>query len=163
MVWSSQLWTQFKQLRTEAWKSQDFNGVWTCDLAILVRRSHQLSYEATDVGSWSFVSSNEPVKSECEVIYEMFHILNCGFWNQVNYDHRSYERNLQMTSKIASWFSWLERRTGNARSRVQSPLKSWLFQASIRNCLNCVHNCDDHSSLDFKIRSSIYENISSIT
>jgi len=27
-------------------------------------------------------------------------------------------------------------------------LKSWLFQASTRNCLNCVHNCDDHSSLD---------------
>ena len=26
----------------------------------------------------------------------------------------------------------------------------WLFQASICNCLNCVHNCDDHSSLDFK-------------
>jgi len=25
------------------------------------------------------VSSNEPVKSGCEVIYEMFHILNCGF------------------------------------------------------------------------------------
>ena len=29
--------------------------------------------------------------------------------------------------------------TGIARSRVQTPLKS---------CLNCVHNCDDHSSLD---------------
>ena len=57
--WSSQLWTQFKQLRKEAWKSQDFNGVWTRDLAILVRRSNQLSYEATDVGSWSFVSSNK--------------------------------------------------------------------------------------------------------
>ena len=27
-------------------------------------------------------------------------------------------------------------------------MKSWLFQASIRNCLNCVRNCDDHSSLD---------------
>ena len=39
----------------------------------------------------------------------------------------------------------------------QTPLKSWLFQASIRNCLNCVHNCNDHSSLDFKIGSSIYE------
>ena len=25
--WSSQFWTQFKQLRTEAWKSQDFNGL----------------------------------------------------------------------------------------------------------------------------------------
>ena len=66
--------TQFKQLRTEAWKSQDFNGVWTRDLAIPVRRSNQLSYEATDVGSWSFVSSKEPVKNRCEVIYEMFHI-----------------------------------------------------------------------------------------
>ena len=27
----------------------------------------------------------------------------------------------------------------------------------MRNCLNCVHNCDDHGLLDFKIRSSIYE------
>ena len=32
-----------------------------------------------------------------------------------------------------------------ARSRVQTPLKSWLFQASRRNCLNSVHNCDDHN------------------
>ena len=37
------------QLRKKAWKKiQDFNGVWTRDLAILVRRSNQLSYEATD-------------------------------------------------------------------------------------------------------------------
>ena len=36
----------------EAWKGQDFNGVWTRNLAIPVRRSNQLSYEATDVGSW---------------------------------------------------------------------------------------------------------------
>ena len=28
------------------------------------------------------MSSNEPVKSGCEVIYEMFHILNCGFTNR---------------------------------------------------------------------------------
>ena len=86
---SSQLWTQFKQLRLEASKSQDFKGAWTDDLAIPVRRSNH-------------------------------------------------------------------RRTGVARSRVQTPLKFWLFQASIRNCLNCVHNCDDHSLLYFKIRSSIY-------
>ena len=37
----------------EAWKIQDFNGVWTGDLAIPVQRSNQLSYEATDIGSWS--------------------------------------------------------------------------------------------------------------
>ena len=59
------------------------------DLAIPVQRSNQLSYEATDIGSWSIVSSNEPVSNECEVIYEMFHILS--------------------------------------------------------SCLNCIHNCEDHS------------------
>ena len=31
-LWSSQLWAQFLQLRREAWKFQDFNGVWTRDL-----------------------------------------------------------------------------------------------------------------------------------
>ena len=34
------------------------------DLAIPVRRSNQLSYEATDIGSWSFVGSNVPVRNE---------------------------------------------------------------------------------------------------
>ena len=28
-------------------------------------------------------------------------------------------------------------------------LSMYMFQASIRNCLNCVHNCDDHSSLEY--------------
>ena len=35
----------------EAWKSKEFNGVWTLDITIPVRRSNQLSYEAIDVGS----------------------------------------------------------------------------------------------------------------
>ena len=35
----------------EAYKSQDFNGVWICELTIPVRCSNQLSYEATDIGS----------------------------------------------------------------------------------------------------------------
>ena len=62
---------QLKQLRIEAWKSQHYNGVWIRVLAIPVQRSNQLSYEATDVGTRSFVSSYEPVKNGCEVIYEM--------------------------------------------------------------------------------------------
>ena len=75
-LWSSQLWTQFLQLRREAWKIQDFNGVWTRDHAIPVRRSNQLSYEATDVGSWSFVGSNDPVRNEYQwwMVHEMNHI-----------------------------------------------------------------------------------------
>ena len=35
---SSQLWTQFLQLRKEARKVQDYNGIRTRDLAIPVRR-----------------------------------------------------------------------------------------------------------------------------
>ena len=31
---------------------------------------------------------------------------------------------------------------------MKTLLKSWLSQASIHNCLNCVHNCDDHSWLE---------------
>ena len=62
----------------EAWKIQDFNRVWTCDLVMPVWRSNQLSYEATDVESWTFVGSNGPVRNECKVIHEIFDILNCG-------------------------------------------------------------------------------------
>ena len=38
----------------------------------------------------------------------------------------------------------VKHRTGIVRSRAQTPLKSWIFfQASLRNCIYCVH-CDDH-------------------
>ena len=43
----------------EAWKSQDFSGVWTRNLAIPVQRSNELSNEATDVGSPLFVGYNK--------------------------------------------------------------------------------------------------------
>ena len=56
-------------------KIQDFNRDWTHDLAILVRCSNQLSYEATDVGSWSIMFICVPVK-EMNVIdvYEINHV-----------------------------------------------------------------------------------------
>ena len=38
-------------------KIQNFDGIWTLDLAIPVQRSNQLSYEATDVISWSIMCS----------------------------------------------------------------------------------------------------------
>ena len=44
------------QLRKEAWKKkkiQDFNEVWTRDLAITGAMLYPLSYEATDFGSRS--------------------------------------------------------------------------------------------------------------
>ena len=51
----------------EAWKSQDFNRVWTSYLLILVWRSNQLSYEATDVGNWCFVGPKEPIKNDVKL------------------------------------------------------------------------------------------------
>ena len=77
----------------EAWKSHDFNKVWSRDLAIVVRRSNQLNYEATDVGSWSFVSSNHPVKNGWSDIWNVSYI-GLRISNQVSYDHRRGERNL---------------------------------------------------------------------
>ena len=54
--WSTQLWTQLMQLHKKPEKKiQDFNTIWTCGLAIPVQCSNQLSYEATDVGSWSIM------------------------------------------------------------------------------------------------------------
>ena len=57
--WSSQ-WTQFMQLRKEAWKK--FRTSTEFDLAITGAMLYQLSYEATDVGSRSIVGSYVPVK-----------------------------------------------------------------------------------------------------
>ena len=81
--WSSQ-WTQFMQLRKEAWKKKNSGlqrgmNPWPRDTGAML---YQLSYEATDVGSRSIVGSYVPVKE-------------------------------------------------------------FFFQASLRNCINCVH-CDDH-------------------
>ena len=45
----------------EAWKSQDFNGIWTRDLAMPVRHSNQLSYEATDSGFINFGTNHSSV------------------------------------------------------------------------------------------------------
>ena len=78
----------------EALKSQNFNGVWTLDVAIPVRRSNQLSYEATDVGSWSFVGPKEPVRNECEVIIWNISYIELRMWNQVSYYTCTYKSNL---------------------------------------------------------------------
>ena len=47
------------------------------------------------------------------------------------------------------------------RYREVTRSKSWLFKASIRNCLNYVHNCDDHSLLDFKSAVQYMKHITS--
>ena len=94
--WSWQLRTQSLQVRREAWKIQDFNRVWTRGLAIQVGRPNQLSYEATDVGSWSFVGSNGPERNESTMKWYIWSesYMTWGYEIKWSYDLRSYGRNV---------------------------------------------------------------------
>ena len=115
-----------------------------------VRRSNQLCYEATDVGSWSFMGSNEPVRNQCWSYIWNISNIQLRMWNQVSYDPRSYESNLCNCLYGSLKKSGLQRGL-NPWPRDTSviygiALKSWIFQPFyIRNCINCVNNCDGHS------------------
>jgi len=60
---------------------------------------------------------------------------SCGSWTLLLRKRRSEHR--------------LEHRNGIARSRVQaSGFTGSGFSGFLRNCINCVHNCEDHSSFE---------------
>ena len=82
-------------------KIQDFNGVWTRDLAIPLRCSNLLSYEATDVGSWSIMSSYVPVK-EMNVIdlYEINHIRTAEMKSNEEWSSQLWTQFMQLHTKI---------------------------------------------------------------
>ena len=85
-LWYSQLLKQFMQLYIKKPEtSQDFNRFWTRDLVILVRCSNQLSYDATDIGSWSFVAPKEPVRNDCSRHIWNISYIELQMWNQISY------------------------------------------------------------------------------
>ena len=88
--------TEFMRLLKNLKKIQDFNGIWTRNLAIPVRCSNQLSYEATEIGSWSIVFIYVPVK-EMNVIdvHEINHIRTAEMKSKTK-GPRSCERNLSI-------------------------------------------------------------------
>ena len=91
--WSSQ-WTQFMQLRKEAWqKIQDFNGVWTRDLATPVRCSTNWAMKPLTLEEGQLWVHMFPWKKWVLMIYEINHIWTAEMkWKWRN-DRRS-ERNL---------------------------------------------------------------------
>ena len=71
-------------------KIQDFNGVWTRDLAITGAMLYQLNYEATDVGSRSIVGSYVPVKEvSVNDIWNKSKLLS---WEHMNPQLTCYQR-----------------------------------------------------------------------
>ena len=96
-------------------KIQDFSGVWAPDLVITGAMLYQLSYEATDVGSRS------------------------------NFFHGNIWTHNWPAPIVSSFIAQLvEHRTDNREVTGSNPVEVLnFFQASLRNCINCVH-CDDH-------------------
>ena len=135
-----------------------------------VRRSNQLSYEATDVGSWSYVGTYVPVMNEStdEMIYEKNQILNCGYVIKWSSDPRSYERNFRNCVEKPEKF-----RTSTGFESVTSrcrcdALTSWAMRSLMLEAghlwvyvfpwwmnqrTKCVHDCEDHSFTWLHIRS----------
>ena len=63
-----------------------------------------------------------------------------------------YQLSYEATAPNVSGFiaQLVERRTGIREVTGSSPVEVLnFFQASLRNCKNCDHNCEDHSSFDF--------------
>ena len=106
--WSSQ-WTQFMQLRKEAWKKiQDFNGVWTRDLAIPVRCSTNWAMKPLTLGVGKLWVHMFSWKKWVLMIYEINHIWTAEMkWKWRN-DRRS-ERNLCNCVKKSEKDSGLQR------------------------------------------------------
>ena len=70
----SSKWTQFMQLRKEAWKKiQEFNGVWTSDLAILVRCSTNWATKPLTLGAGQLWVHMFSWKKWVLMIYEINH------------------------------------------------------------------------------------------
>ena len=60
-----------------------------------------------------------------------------GFYQELEIRLKSQKKVEKTCVFTQNWLRWLKRRSGIARSRVQMPLKSWIFFSGfLRNCIN---------------------------
>ena len=103
--WSWQ-WTQFMQLRKEAWKNSGLQqglNPWPRDTGAML---YQLSYEATDVGSRSIVGSYVPVKEMSVNDIWNTSYMNCGNemkWNEMKMKKWSSQWTQFMQLRKEAW------------------------------------------------------------
>ena len=97
-LWSSQLWTQFKQLRIEAWKSQDFNGVIVIVIDVVELLDFRHKHFSSDMALFmvTFTTGINGVL--------------IGVWCNVQHNQRDRKRKLDTQRYI--WWPW----TGNKRT-----------------------------------------------
>ena len=94
---------------------------------------------------WSLPSIYELRKWNENDFISAVHIWFISYIINTHFFHGNIWTNNWPAPNVSGFIAQLvEHRTGIARSRVQTLLKSWIFfQASLRNCINCVH-CDEH-------------------
>ena len=102
-------------------KNQDFNGVWTRDLAITGAMLYQLSYEATDVGSRSIVGSYVPVKE-----MSVNHIWNKSYMN--------YGNEMKMKKWSSQWTQFMQLRK-EAWKKIQDFNGVWTRDLAITGAM----------------------------
>ena len=121
--WSSQ-WTQFMQLRKKAWKSPEFfSGFFT--------QLHKLRSLPRSFLHFHFISTVH--------IWFISYIINTHFFHGNIWTHNWPAPN------VSGFIAQLvEHRTSNREVTGSNPVEVLnFFQASLRNCINCVH-FDDH-------------------
>ena len=148
----SQLWTQFKQLRMKkpekfrtSTRFEPVTSRYRCDALtnwamkpLTLRAGHlwvlikENPHNCDDHSSLDFTSAVPYTK---HAIY-LFSFIPHGFIRT----HKWAGHNM------SGFIAQLVR--ASHRYREVTPLKSWLFQASVRNCLDCVQNCHDHGLLN---------------
>ena len=78
----------------------------------------------------------------CSSIYENF------IYHFTSILHRLIRTHKWPAPNVSGFIAQLVRASHQYREVTGSnPVKSWLLQASVRNCLNCVQNWDDHGLL----------------
>ena len=114
-------------------KIQDFNRVWARDLAITGAMLYQMNYEATDVGSRSIVGSYalhklRSLRRSFLHFISAVHIWFISYIINNHFFHGNVWTHNWPAPNVSDFIAQLvEHRTCIARSRVQTPLKSWIF------------------------------------
>ena len=140
--WSSQ-WTQFMQLRKKAWKklrtSTGFEPVtwrfYRCDALPTELWSHWHWEQVNKLWVHMFLW-----KKWVLIIYEINHIWKCG--NEM---------------KMKKWLSqWTQFINCVKKPEKNSGLQTFFFQASLRNCINCIH-CNNHFFIFISFPQFMYD------
>ena len=108
--WSSQLWSQFLQLRKEAWKKfRTSTGLEPVTSRIPVRRSTNWAMKPLTLGAGQLWVHMFPWKI-CKWMMHMKEIIcELRMWNQMKNDPRSYDRNFYNCVKKPEKNSGLQR------------------------------------------------------